>query len=344
MIDLNYYKDKTYLISTSAIIDSNQQNVISNLVSKWRHYQGPKGYSIESTEQIELFLKQFYNVCENDLDVLDGLILLLDQVQVLSRNMVVNSLISAIRLITRLSGKSADNLIFSTLGSLKDSSNHLAYYLSDLTEYFGTIDAKNIRDIDSEAISKKTIVFFEDAFYSGTQIISIFQEMLGMPEKDRIICENHGGPLKPEQVEILQSTKCYISFCYCNEENIIFVEEEIRKLGLDIEVLSAEKFPPKIFEETGSGIFKTAAQKEKVKSVLISVGRQLLNSVKMDKGTYKDNWDEDRVLASVLGYNNAQQTVILPTNTPTYTITALWLKGRLESGVEWMPLFPRLSK
>lgn len=52
----------------------------------------------------------------------------------------------------------------------------------------------------------------------------------------------------------------------------------------------------------------------------------------------------DRIENSKLGYNDAQQLVILKSNVPTYTITPIWLSGGKYRESEWQPLFDRTDK
>lgn len=60
-------------------------------------------------------------------------------------------------------------------------------------------------------------------------------------------------------------------------------------------------------------------------------------------GIYKPRWNEERIKASALGCNDAQQMVFLKFSVPTYTITAFWQHGWCY-GVEWKPLFRRTQK
>ena len=46
---------------------------------------------------------------------------------------------------------------------------------------------------------------------------------------------------------------------------------------------------------------------------------------------------------SQLGYNDSQQLVAFSWNTPTYTMTPLWM--RVDTlDFQWVPLFPRIDK
>ena len=58
-------------------------------------------------------------------------------------------------------------------------------------------------------------------------------------------------------------------------------------------------------------------------------------------GNYKPGWDMVRVESSLLGYWDAQQLIVFPWNTPTYTVTALWLSSIKEG---WYSLFQRVDK
>ena len=118
--------------------------------------------------------------------------------------------------------------------------------------------------------------------------------------------------------------------------------EEIRRivdaceksLKLTPKIISHKKFPTE-----GIGIKYPIARKyfEKVGEKLIEIKSRNAD------GEYKEHWPEERRKSSCLGYNNAQQLVVFPWNTPTYSLTALWLSAENEN-FKWLSLFTRQDK
>lgn len=53
---------------------------------------------------------------------------------------------------------------------------------------------------------------------------------------------------------------------------------------------------------------------------------------------------KERIEEGALGYNDAQQFVILQSGVPTYTITAFWLENGIFNDNLWKPLFVRTDK
>ncbi|MDE5933832.1 MAG: hypothetical protein K2H40_15300, partial [Lachnospiraceae bacterium] len=100
-------------------------------------------------------------------------------------------------------------------------------------------------------------------------------------------------------------------------------------------------------EEFSSGYFKISESNEEIKilkSYFEAAGKELIMQKAYDQqGKMKENWSEERIQNSFLGYNDAQQLIVFAWNTPTYTLTALWMQGKV-SGKEWYPLFPRIDK
>ncbi len=75
------------------------------------------------------------------------------------------------------------------------------------------------------------------------------------------------------------------------------------------------------------------------------ISRELLIKQKAtdEEGNRKASWTDERMAGSCLGYNDAQQLIVFAWNTPTYTLTSLWMQGEVL-GSEWIPLFPRIDK
>ena len=76
----------------------------------------------------------------------------------------------------------------------------------------------------------------------------------------------------------------------------------------------------------------------------LQIGLQILTSVKKEGEFYKEGWSSERVEHGALGYNDAQQFVIVEASVPTYTITAFWLENGIFKNKPWNPLFARTDK
>lgn len=186
---------------------------------------------------------------------------------------------------------------------------------------------------------KPVIVFLEDAFSSGKQIESIFETYMGVPIEQRQTQEIHVKELSPEMKEKLRQAKIYFSFIFYNKENEQHFLDKMHSLGIENVTLIAYKdFPARYFRR--DDILDSEAQAV-TKKYFEAAGRMLIGEKAFEDGVQKPNWSNDRINNSVLGYNDAQQLIVFPWNTPTYTLTALWMCSKKE---EWYPLFQRIDK
>ncbi len=340
-----YYSDCYQLAPTTIVYDSADRSKLNKLDRSWRGYQGPLGYKISNTEQIVSFIKQFLVLELNDSDfrvLVDGLLKILDEVVMVDRGKIVNILNGIIK----KNYHDKDNILISNIGNYQDSSSRLSYYINDVNDYFNiNLKVQNIKDILKEDLHNKKILFIEDACYSGSQIVSIFQEMMGIPIEQRFTKEQHVDELSSTEKEILRNSNILISFFYFNPNILDKLNEELSKLELSNITINYENtFPVKLFDDSNIGnVFRDTQQRDIVKESLSVIGEKLLLDNKFINGKFKDNWTEERIKESRLGYNDAQQLVVLEWNTPTYTLTPLWLKGKIDNML-WHPLFPRIDK
>ncbi len=340
-----YYSDCYQLAPTTIVYDSADKLKLNKLERSWRGYQGPCGYKISNIEQIVSFIKQFLvlELNDNEFKVLvDGLIKMLDKVVMVDREKIVKILNNIIRKNYHI----IDNILISNIGNYQDSSSRFSYYINDVNSDLNIkLKVQNIKDILKDNLHNKTILFIEDACYSGNQIMSIFQEMMGVPIEQRFIKEQHVDELSSNEKETLRNSKILLSFFYFNPNILDKMNEEFSKLGLRNITINYEKeFPIKLFNDSNIGnVFRDKQQRDIVKTSLSAIGEKLLLDNKLINGKLKDNWTEERIRGSRLGYNDAQQLVVLEWNTPTYTLTPLWLKGKIDNML-WHPLFPRTDK
>ncbi len=346
LIEKNYFIDAPSLMPIDIYLNRPQLDRIENLVVRWKDYQGPHGFSIKSSKVIESYLKQFFYLKEDYNTLFEGLIKVLERINLVNREIIVSCLCNIIQQIIDHYSYNIRELNFFLIGNLFDGSPHLGYYFNDVSNHFDqTLKLDLLGNLHSVIYDNDyPIIFVEDAFYSGTQIVSIFQTLLNVPLPERETNEEHCYPLSSETIKNLQKRKIFLIFCYKNsfKENII--NQKFQNLGLDITILSDRVFPPPLFNIDSCDPFQTFEEQDLVKNAFQSIGTQLLLFNKATNGGFKDRWDMNRIENSCLGYGNAQQCHIFHWNSPTYTLTPLWMEGELDNGQKWVPLFPRVNK
>lgn len=340
---VGYYKPTLPLIPNELIINAVIQKQIEDMVKRWQIYQGPKG-AVDVPKTIG-FLKQFYYLSEDPEDLIDGVIRILERVHIFGRDAIVSSFLKVFRTLEHTHGISITSLKLAVLGGPRDSSTHISYYMNDVTRKIGEkLDVRSIDETLSQTIdTTDVILFIEDSFWSGKQIVSIFQELCGLEPKDRELPESHCKPLNKLQADRLCKTRCWLCFGYGNPASQEFVNTKMRELGLQVRLIWANSFPREIFSQNDHP-FKSNDQFQRVRSCFQNIGVQVLRSRKKEGIGFKPGWEEKKIQECSLGYNDAQQTLVLQWNTPTSTLTALWAEGELEDGTHWTPLFPRQSK
>jgi hypothetical protein len=232
------------------------------------------------------------------------------------------------------------------IASSKHSSTSWAYYLNDIdiTEKRGYnyMEIETALELDPQ---NSVLVFFDDGAYSGSQVVSIFQEMMGIPVNRRTTNETHGHTLNARlQTKIKEFTVIIAYLCF-NQESKSFITSELKNLGIDkITFVHETELDNKIFDSANTSVFSDSAQKSLLEKVFFEIGESVLRSSKKNQNNaFKPGWDDARVNRSALGYNNAQQIIVFERNIPTYTLTALWANG-LYKNSEWRGLFQRTNK
>ncbi len=338
----NYYNKAMELIADFLL--EKHQSDIKDVVKKFQTYEGKDGKTIDE-ERVRCYLKQ-YMICDfSDYKeakvLLDGILKMLKKALFINRGKfddVIRRLLAEIR-------EDTEKLYICPMGGIKDSAKHMTYYLNDLKNEVNPTRIKaTLQEILKEEQQDNVVVFFDDGAYSGKQAISIFQEYMGVPVSQRATEESHVDALTMEEREMLKKQKIilmYVCFNPLNREGIL---KELKKLGLEkVDIKFGEDMTEKIFSDA-SEVFVDVEQKRIVEKYLGEIGKEILMNAKSDKeGKLKDNWSEERIVNGKLGYNDAQQMVILKSNVPTYTITSIWLEG-MYKGRAWNPLFDRTDK
>lgn len=343
LFEKGYYNSSAILVAN--ILLTKYRSEIAELAKRYQTYEGKDGNTVDE-DRIKDYLRQ-YLLCEfSDYKeaelLLDGILKMLRKALFINRK----SFDDTIRKLFVEVRNNSEKVHICPLGGIKDSAKHMTYYLNDLENEISSMNvSSSLQDALRENLQSEAIMFFDDGAYSGKQVISIFQEYMGIPAEKRTTQESHVDALAIEEQELLKKKKIiivYICFNKHNEENIL---KELKKLGIEsVEIKFGFDMTKKIFADV-SEVFTDVKQKEIVQKYVSEIGREILNTAKRDAcGELKEHWTSDRIENSKLGYNDAQQLVILKSNVPTYTITPIWLSGGKYKGNEWKPLFDRTDK
>ena len=341
-----FYRE-AYAIAPNDEINKYNRDIEQLVKEEWKSYElisVDTGFPYEMNVQYFVtFIKQFYQFKEklgNYPLFVKSCINMLKNVRIISKKAIFSALKKNFEKISAQEHISFDKLKVCNIGNYMDGSAQIAYQINSINEAF---KSKNQVTPLEEALkfSEKgqIIVFVEDAFCSGKQIISIFESYMGVPVEERETNEDHVKELTDDYKEKLKNSKLYVSFIMYNEENKSHFIKRMNELGLkEVHIVSNETFPEKYF----------SISDESDQSVLIQylreAGQLLLEQKATDEnGNRKKSWTDERIQNSVLGYNDAQQLIVFAWNTPTYTITPLWLQGKIGD-TDWIPLFPRINK
>lgn len=342
-----YYKE-AYAIAPNEEIKRYNRNIEQLVKEKWKHYElisVDNGFAYDmDVSYLTTYIKQFYQFKDQIGDYalfVKACIDMLNQVRIISKGEIFKALKSNFDEITQKENISFERLKICNIGNVQDGSAQIAYQINSINEAFKTKNSViSLEDALIFSEDEQVIVFVEDAFCSGKQIMSVFETYMGVPIEDRQTQEEHVQELSDENKEKLKKSKLYFSFIMCNKENEQKFRERLTEIGLEkVEIVAKEEFPEKYFEKE-----ELNENREILKKYLEAAGKLLISQKATDeKGNRKANWSEERMKDSVLGYNDAQQLIVFAWNTPTYTITPLWLQEKIND-TEWIPLFPRIDK
>lgn len=321
-----------------------------DLSNKWGRFEILNSQSMVCTridsQYIASYLKQFYKF-EKDLGdfpiFLNESLDLLNSIHVISKNEIENSLANNLIEIIKIEDCKPDDILIYYLGNFQDSSSQIGYHINSINKKLNANWLIKRLDEFDENENKHIIVFIDDAFYTGNQIISIFQELAGIPDKDRILKERHLPKIEPHVLPIVQKSNIYLSLVYKNTEKEKDILKELEILGISLKkIIATKEFPAPYF--ISKDFISTKKEGSIIEKYFLRAGEELIRTKSIkENGEIKENWPESRIKNSFLGYENAQQLVIFPWNTPTYTITALWMSCNKPDFV-WFPLFPRIDK
>lgn len=304
------------------------QELVNKLIKNFSSYKN----NYIGKEEIKEFVNQVdkFDISNDEKEsVKRGMFKILINVAYLGREEIIKELDS---LLSKMYFYEKQKSAIIKYGKEEDSSYRLINYLKK-DNYVCDINVALEEDY-------KTFLFIDDGANSGHQIISIFQEYMGVHINKRATNENHVKELGALEKEKLKTVNIVIGFIYFNEKVKEYIFKEFRKIGLSkIRIIYNKRFETKI--SNNDNLFDNQEQRKNLICFLEKIGLYLLQSNKLiSTTTYKNMWSQKRVRRSALGYNNAQQLVVFEYNIPTYTITALWQTGEIR-GIKWKGLFNR---
>ena len=341
LLDKGYYNENLQLVS-DLILDGFESKV-DEVCKKFQTFEGARGKTI-NRKNIMAYLEQFLRLqmTKQDMDILiDGIIRMLKESTYIDRKCFSRSVAAVFEKIDR----KAEVIYLCPLGGEKDSAFHMMYYLNDLNKEGQKMKLnKSLQDMLRNSDDGDRIVFFDDGAYSGKQVSSILEEYMGVPIEERSTDETHVIPLKECEKEALKKRKLSIAYICFNTENEKLILENAKNIGVDIQSIEyMYDMKERVFRE-GNAIFIDDYQRDLLQKTFQNIGVEILESVKKKDGIYNKGWSWERIERCGLGYNDAQQTVILKSSVPTYTLTALWLSEGYFKGEKWEPLFVRTDK
>lgn len=336
-----YYINALELVPHDIVLSIIGSNEVQNVADMFKSFQGKDGSKVDE-KSLKHFLWQFFRVTTDESTIkrlFTGILSILKNSDYVNRErfkQLANDLFKKISEYTNNSGK---DIISVNIGGSRDSSASWSYYFNDQPERLDTVSIeKGLRLCD-----ENYLVFFDDGAYSGSQIISIFQEYMGIPRSQRTTNEHHVDKLTVENQEKLKKANIILAYLYFNEASEDKIIREMHNLGIEnVKIVSVLSLNHKIFDR--SDIFPDAETKELLSNTLAEIGESILATSKKLDGDFKERWDEERVSTSSLGYNDAQQMIVFERNIPTYSLTAFWAPNGKYKDSDWDALFHRTEK
>ena len=343
LLEKGYYKDVLYILKDDIFMSLLDKRQFKAILEKYGSFSGVSNCKI-TEKSLREYLRQFLylQIETNELKVLlSGVMSLLEKAYYLDRESATREFTYLFRKIAEM--KCPQKYVI-LLGGRKDSANHLAYYLNDVEKDDSITLADNLSGTLKECTDEDCICFLDDGAYSGKQVISIFQEYMGIDKENRTTNEHHVDELTDAEKERLKSIRVVLTYLCFNSKSEKYVKEEFAKIGLtNIDICYIKDLSQKVFDNIPP-YFSSKNQCDITQKHLKQIGEDVLMSTKkLPAGDFKSRWSKERIEEGALGYNDAQQCVVFSTNIPTYSLTALWANGEF-AGNEWRGLFQRTVK
>jgi hypothetical protein len=218
----------------------------------------------------------------------------------------------------------ADAVLVPLTTAFEKSAAHMTYYFSDTTV------TRPVLPLNQALHTDAPLVFFDDVLLSGTQAGDVVRTWFG---DERELHEDFGNALMVDERTALTKRKVQFRFVYGYRPGIDRLRRitKAKLLGDDIAALRYQDQRKPLDDVP-------VTRANELRAYLRKVGAALLRSTKGVDAP--ERWTASRCAERALGYGNDEQLVVLPYNTPTGTITALWKSGTYGNA-PWLPLVPR---
>lgn len=342
LLEAGYYYNNLYLLPDELFKQLFDGNMFKAVVKKYQSFNGVNKSKV-TEKSLHSFLRQFLRIPCNKaeiISILDGILRILNSALFIEREYFAKNVIALLKRITEK--KHSRNYIVE-LGGQFDSATHLSYYFNDIKEKEDFIFTK-IEPCLDHLTSDDSLTFFDDGAYSGKQVVSIFQEYMGIPKDERSTNEHHVNELNEENKNKLKQANIVLAYLCFNPGSLNNIQGEMKKLGIEsVDIIYSNDLSTKIFENKVN-IFKDDNQRELLQKCLYEIGKNILISRnQLENGKFKDRWNLERIEKCALGYNDAQQMIVFESNIPTYSICAFWTTEKDDDTV-WKGLFQRTLK
>lgn len=222
-------------------------------------------------------------------------------------------------------------------GQAKDSGSVQAYFAGDartagLVSELGSLEHYVTRG------AGRPIIFVDDLTGSGNQACDVLAAMMGRDDLRRL--DEDRERLPKEQADAMCAVPVAFLFVAGWNSGLEEMHELFPKLGLNATVFASRKdeqlpFASEVLTH-GGGTTPEAASSFLARCE--DIGRQLVMSQPRDRPL-----EANKIEERLLGYGNRGMLLVTPFNTPTQTLTALWMDGMVD-GQPWRALFPRRKK
>ena len=184
------------------------------------------------------------------------------------------------------------------------------------------------------------IYFIDDCVLSGTQTLSIVQDLMGTRQKKKHHTR-YCRELTAQEKEAFSQRKAVFVYAVACDYALKRLEASLPGAGLprtSFEILYAISEPAsvKAFGPMSFVPWASAQEREDLKQFSAKVGYDLLEVRASEK-----SWTNKRRRESSLGYSDFQRLIVFPYSVPKSTLTLLWMTG--ETNRRWLPLFPVLD-
>ena len=307
-------------------LDRAQESACDRIVEKYSGFLGERGWHVSARSAMN-FIRQF------PVDLRDQAIELSLSGDALSRIDFTEGIWSAVKDLD----EKGDKLIFCRFSP--NSGNFIGMLFEqdtyDTLKKRGHEFCRNFAELERslEAGGKRTVVFIDDQFGSGSQACAQLYHWAKVERSKwpkSLQGERNIDFTDPTVrfVDFLRKERVVLGFLFGTPEGQALIERTAKELGFEnVLVKSKVNLPSK----------GTAISKE-LKEFLVDVGTQVLQYCRRDDTTEAASAEVCR--ADALGYGGKASLIVTPYNVPSHSITAFWCPG-IFNELPWVPLFLR---